>query len=317
VARTFQTPRRPTRTTLSDCRIRGGEWVEYDRANLTTALAVWLATAQAGDAEAQTVVGEIYEKGIGTAPDYTRAVEWYRKASDQGYARALFNLGTLYEQGLGVEKDTLQALNLYRDAGGLKGDLGFEEGYRQELERQRAELQQSIDERDRQIDALEHQVDELERKLETQTVRRRRKPLNRRLAPAGAARVDRDGADPLDALPAVAPAGHASVPGRRGGTQPQQRLPRRRDSSPGWSGRYSRWSSQPEPSADRTAADAIATRGARARPEGRRIQRRRRRRGRRRDAGALNDLNGAPGLRRARHACAPAAVKRVLVARER
>ena len=207
--RTFQTPRRPTRTTLSDCRIRGGEWVEYDRANLATALAVWLETAQAGDAEAQTVVGEIYEKGLGTAPDYTRAAEWYRKASDQGYARALFNLGTLYEQGLGVEKDTLQALNLYRDAGGLKGDLGFEEGYRQELERQRAELQQSIDERDRQIDALEHQVNELERKLDTQTGASAEKAaeVSTLRALLAQLRVDRDGSRTrLDALPAVAPA---------------------------------------------------------------------------------------------------------------
>ena len=41
-----------------------------------------------------------------------------------------FNLGTLYEQGLGVEKDALQALNLYRSAGGLEGDVGYEEAYR-------------------------------------------------------------------------------------------------------------------------------------------------------------------------------------------
>ncbi len=166
--KSFSTPRRPTRTTLAECRVRGGEWVEYDRANLETALAIWLGSAQAGDAEAQTVVGEIYEKGLGTAPDYARAAEWYRKAAEQGHSRARFNLGTLYEQGLGVEKDALQALNLYREAGGLEGDVGFEEGYRQELERQRAELQRQIDERDRQIEALQRQVDELERKLAAQ-----------------------------------------------------------------------------------------------------------------------------------------------------
>jgi hypothetical protein len=166
--RTFQTPRRPTRTTLTECRVRGGEWVEYDRANLESALRIWLESARSGDAEAQTTVGEIYERGLGTPPDYTKAAEWYRKAADQGHARALFNLGTLYEQGLGVEKDALQALNLYRDAGGLEGDVGFEEGYRQELERQRAELEKSIEERDRQIDALQKQVDELERKLKSQ-----------------------------------------------------------------------------------------------------------------------------------------------------
>lgn len=166
--RTFSTPRRPTRTTETECRVRGGEWVSYDRARLETALGIWQAAADSGDAEAQTVVGEIYEKGLGTTPDYARAASWYRKAADQGNARAQFNLGTLYEQGLGVEKDALQALNLYRAAGGLAGDVGYEEAYRRELESQRTELEKAIDERDRQIDALEQQVEELERKLEAQ-----------------------------------------------------------------------------------------------------------------------------------------------------
>ena len=114
------------------------------------------------------MVGEIYEKGLGTAPDYARAASWYRKAADQGHARAQFNLGTLYEQGLGVEKDALTALNLYRSAGGLEGDVGYEEAYRRELERQRAELEKAINERDRQIDALQQQIEELERKLKAQ-----------------------------------------------------------------------------------------------------------------------------------------------------
>jgi len=166
--RTFSTPRRPTRTTETECRVRGGEWVSYDRAKLETALGIWQAAAESGDAEAQTVVGEIYEKGLGTAPDYPRAASWYRKAADQGHARAQFNLGTLYEQGLGVEKDALQALNLYRSAGGLEGDVGYEEAYRRELEQQRAELEKAIEERDHQIDALEQQIEELEGKLEAQ-----------------------------------------------------------------------------------------------------------------------------------------------------
>jgi uncharacterized caspase-like protein len=142
--------------------------VSYDRAKLETALAIWQAAADSGDAEAQTVVGEIYERGLGTAPDYARAASWYRKAADQGHARAQFNLGTLYEQGLGVEKDALAALNLYRSAGGLEGDVGYEQAYREELGRQRAELEKAIGDRDRQIEALERQVDDLEKRLDAQ-----------------------------------------------------------------------------------------------------------------------------------------------------
>jgi hypothetical protein len=137
-----------------------------DRANLEAALNL-ACNGPTGDA-AQTTVGEIYERGLGVPPDYGMAAEWYGKASDQGYARATYNLGTLYEQGLGVEKDALKALNLYRQAGGLKGEIGFEDAYQQELDKQRAELQKSVEERSAEVDALQKQVEELQEKLNTQ-----------------------------------------------------------------------------------------------------------------------------------------------------
>ena len=59
---TYMAPRRAIKTTGSDCAIRGGEYVAYDRSNYQTALKVWLPSAQGGDKVAQTNVGEIYEK---------------------------------------------------------------------------------------------------------------------------------------------------------------------------------------------------------------------------------------------------------------
>ncbi|HEX5421440.1 MAG TPA: tetratricopeptide repeat protein, partial [Gammaproteobacteria bacterium] len=108
--RTYLTPRRPTRTTAADCGARGGEYLAYDRADYRSALNVWLPTAQRGDAKAQTMVGEIFERGLGGQPDYQAAAEWYRKAADQGYSQAQFDLGALYEQGRGVPKNKLEAL---------------------------------------------------------------------------------------------------------------------------------------------------------------------------------------------------------------
>ena len=119
---TYMSARRPIRTTQSDCEIRGGEFVAYDRANYETALKVWMGQAESGDAEAQNYVGEIYDKGLGTAPDPARAAQWYEKAAAQGLKRAKINLGYLHEQGLGVPKDMTRALNLYREASGLTGD---------------------------------------------------------------------------------------------------------------------------------------------------------------------------------------------------
>src|SRR5271154_5186465 len=119
---TYLSPRTPVKSTASECEIRGGEYVAYDRANFATSLQVWLPQAKEGDPQAQVYVGEIYEKGLGTAPDYAQAAFWYQKAADQGFAIGLSDIAYLYEQGLGVPKDPVKALNLYRKSAGISGD---------------------------------------------------------------------------------------------------------------------------------------------------------------------------------------------------
>ncbi len=119
---TYLSPRRPVKTTASECEIRGGEYVAFDRADYRTSLRVWLPQAKEGDPVAQNYVGEIYEKGLGIEPDYKTAAAWYLKAADQGNSRARINLGFLYEKGFGVKKDLAQALNWYRQASGLEDD---------------------------------------------------------------------------------------------------------------------------------------------------------------------------------------------------
>ncbi|MEM9621720.1 MAG: caspase family protein [Pseudomonadota bacterium] len=119
---TYVSSRRPLRTTAQECRIRGGEYVVEDRASLSSALRVWLPAAQAGDAEAQTILGEMFEQGLGVGPDYAAARRWYTQAAAQNSARALTNLGNLYERGLGVARDQAIALSYYRQAMGLPED---------------------------------------------------------------------------------------------------------------------------------------------------------------------------------------------------
>ena len=150
--RMFLSPRRPTRTTAADCRLRGGEYVAWDRADYSSALKVWMAAAEGGDAEAQTNVGEIFERGLGGAPNYEAAKIWYTKAAEQGNSRAQFNLGTMHEQGLGVPKSQLAALNWYRLAWGLSEDnLMFSSAAQREQETLRAELQQQLQEKEQQF----------------------------------------------------------------------------------------------------------------------------------------------------------------------
>ena len=165
---TYLSARRPVRTTQADCEIRGGEYVSYDRANYQTALKVWLEGAMAGSPEAQNNVGEIYAKGLGTAPDYGMAFQWFKKAAEQGYGRAKINLGFLYEQGLGVAQDQAAALNLYREASGIEDELLYASVVQVEI-RAKDEaitgLQAQVAEGEAESAALREQVRKLQQEL--------------------------------------------------------------------------------------------------------------------------------------------------------
>jgi len=164
--RTYMTPRRPTRTTAADCRIRGGEYVAYDRADYRSALRVWMPAAELGDADAQVNVGEIFERGLGDEPNYEAARIWYEKAAAQGNTRAQFNLGTLYEQGLGVEQDRVLALNWYRRAWGIEADdVIFASAAERERAELRRQLEDAVAEKEAQIELLNRRLGELQEQL--------------------------------------------------------------------------------------------------------------------------------------------------------
>ncbi len=152
----FAAPRRSIKTTKTDCGIRGGEFVLFDRSDYGTALQALLPKARAGDAIAQTYVGEIYEKGLGLAgPNYAEAASWYRKAAAQGHGPAQVSLGGLYEQGQGVAQDKAEALNWYRKASGLTGDrLIFES----KLKAERAAFQNEIRLRNQVVASLQSRL---------------------------------------------------------------------------------------------------------------------------------------------------------------
>ncbi len=163
---TYLSRRRPMRTTALDCEIRGGEYAAYDRADYKTALKVWLESAEAGDAKAQYYVGEIYEKGLGIAPDYAQAAVWYRKAAEQGNAQAQINLGFLCEKGLGVPQDPRQALEWYRKATGVAGVIMLDsevEAIRQELTETNRKLEASRS----ATEAVEKELQASRRELES------------------------------------------------------------------------------------------------------------------------------------------------------
>ncbi|MGH8548139.1 MAG: hypothetical protein ACRERU_05970 [Methylococcales bacterium] len=163
---TFAAPRQAIKTTAFDCGLRGGEFVAYNRASYETALKIWLPQAEQGDPEAQAYVGEIYEKGLGVAPDYAKAAAWYRKAAEQGSSRARINLGYLYEKGLGVNQDVATALNYYREASGLTGDdLTFESTVEIETQERMGAARKQIEALQRDFENSRSETEALRKKL--------------------------------------------------------------------------------------------------------------------------------------------------------
>lgn len=79
-----------------------------------TALREWRPLANQGNVNAQTMLGAMYEGGIGVAQDYKAAVRWYRLAADQGNAIAQLNLGMLCDSGRGVPQDYKEAAKWFR-----------------------------------------------------------------------------------------------------------------------------------------------------------------------------------------------------------
>ena len=92
--------------TLAACRVQ----TQNEHRPASHALADLRASAEAGDAEAQCILGGLNVTGVGVPPDAAAAVAWYRRAAEQGDATAQSNLGRMYDQGLGVPPDAVEAL---------------------------------------------------------------------------------------------------------------------------------------------------------------------------------------------------------------
>lgn len=114
----YQMPGRPIRTIASECEIRGGDYLLFDRANYETSLSHWIRQAEMDDVDAMLYVGEIYESGLGREPDFAAAASWYQKAADAGNATAMISLAHLYKTGQGVELNLEKAQTLYSQAFG-------------------------------------------------------------------------------------------------------------------------------------------------------------------------------------------------------
>lgn len=80
-------------------------YAEYQKGNYLSAFAVALPLAEAGDAAAQTLIAELYEKGLGIARDREQSAVWYGIAAEAGNREAQFAYALKLMKGDHVEQD--------------------------------------------------------------------------------------------------------------------------------------------------------------------------------------------------------------------
>jgi tetratricopeptide (TPR) repeat protein len=81
--------------------------------------------ADQGDADAQDSIGSLYRDGKGVGQDYAEAMAWFRKAALQSNSEAQVNIGSLYRDGHGVKQDYAQARRWYQKAADQRNILGI------------------------------------------------------------------------------------------------------------------------------------------------------------------------------------------------
>jgi hypothetical protein len=101
-------------TVVKGMRLPAGDLFETGRQhyvdrNYRQARECFILAADQGHADAQCLLGVIYDNGQGVARDYKKAFKWFQRAANQNNAGGQFGLGVLYRDGNGVKHDYKEA----------------------------------------------------------------------------------------------------------------------------------------------------------------------------------------------------------------
>ena len=88
-----------------------GIGMDQNRADPAAALDWYRKAAQQGSMDAATDIALMYANGKGVARDPAQAVVWFRRAADGGDGSAQYNLALMYERGEGVPQDFNEAIH--------------------------------------------------------------------------------------------------------------------------------------------------------------------------------------------------------------
>ncbi|MDC0379819.1 sel1 repeat family protein [Litorivicinus sp.] len=78
--------------------------------------------ANAGNADAEELIGIMYAMGLGVTQDYRRAFEWYLRSAMKGHAGAQSGVGWYYEVGRGLPSIDLVRAYMWYTLSAIGGD---------------------------------------------------------------------------------------------------------------------------------------------------------------------------------------------------
>ena len=106
-------PQAPAISRTSDADLAFGA---FQRGLYLTAFELALPRAKKGDAAAQTLIAELYEKGLGVRRDTKEAAAWYEIAAQSGNREAQFSYAVKLLKGVDVPLDEARGMELMKAA---------------------------------------------------------------------------------------------------------------------------------------------------------------------------------------------------------
>ncbi len=88
----------------------------YDKKEYSKALEYYRKAADKGNPDAMAGIGHMYYNGRGVKEDNPEALKWYKKAAANGNIKAMIYIGNMYLNGYGVKEDGHEAVKWYKKA---------------------------------------------------------------------------------------------------------------------------------------------------------------------------------------------------------
>jgi uncharacterized protein len=88
----------------------------FDLGRYQTAFELAKAASEKGEPQAATLVGRLYQEGLGVPRDDVQAATWYRRGAEQGDINAMFAFGVMLAEGGAIKKDRAGAAQMFENA---------------------------------------------------------------------------------------------------------------------------------------------------------------------------------------------------------